>query len=159
MRTRTPEPGVIYRSPKNVKSEKSGAWPLVNLYRFPMSSTLPSDATRTIFFPRTALAVGVNTRAAAASFALNHDSSRSMSSLIIVLCRMLSGLVIYSVVSANGFEVILGRMGEYGLELEPDGYNREVIRSVRRCGFWVGGLYGAGFGRSGGRCGKLMVAV
>lgn len=35
----------VDRLAKNVKSEKSGAWPLVFLYRFPMSRTRPFEAT------------------------------------------------------------------------------------------------------------------
>lgn len=56
----------------------------------------------------------------AAAASLAQFFSRSMSSLIIVLCRMLSGWVINYLVTANGFEVILVCMGESGAYMGSD---------------------------------------
>ena len=145
-----------YRLVKKVKSEKSGAWPLVNRYRFPMSRTFPSDATRTEFISRTVSAGSANTLAAAAYFAVSHSLRCPGSSLIIVLILMLwrSGYIL-----CNRFGIFRSYAG-FLRESEGFTWLDECTLSVpgfnRRCGFWIGGLERAGSGRGVGRCGILI---
>jgi hypothetical protein len=113
--------GVTYRLAKNVKSEKSGAWPLVNLYRFPISRTFPSDATRIVFAVWTLPAGGANRLAAAAYFALSHECIRPRYLLIIVLIECYGVRDINFAVGSNGFAVILASMRESGAVTGLDG--------------------------------------
>lgn len=68
----------------------------------------------------------MKTRAAAVNFAFSQGFNRPMSSLIIVLIRMLSGRIINPVVAAGIFAAIPGRMLESEAIAELDSCNLPV---------------------------------